>query len=88
MLAAATRVLYHGAFLQPAWAAMSSNLLGELPVLPDVERLIVLVDHDAAGEAAAKVCIDRWTRAGRTVVRLTPKRQGADFNDLVLERVS
>jgi DNA polymerase len=88
VLAAATRVLYGGAFLQPAWAATSSGLLGQLPVLDDVERLIVLVDHDEAGRTAADACIQRWIRAGRTVVRLTPKRAGADFNDLVLERTS
>jgi DNA polymerase len=87
-LAAATRVLYRGVFLKPAWAAMSSDLLARLPVLPDVKRLIVLVDHDEPGRAAADACVDRWTRAGRTVIRLTPKRQGADFNDLVMERVS
>jgi hypothetical protein len=86
VLAAATRVLYRDAFLQPAWAAMSSQLLSRLPVLPDVERLIVLVDHDDAGETAAKACIERWTHSGRTVIRLTPNRAGADFNDLVLER--
>jgi hypothetical protein len=88
VLAAATRVLYRDGFLQPAWAAMTSALLSRLPVLPDVERLIVLVDHDDAGEAAANACVDRWTRAGRTVIRLTPKRRGADFNDLVTERAS
>jgi hypothetical protein len=27
-------------------------------------------------------------RAGRPVIRLTPKRQGADFNDLVRERTA
>jgi DNA polymerase len=88
VLAAATRVLYQGAYLQPAWAAMNSGLLGQLPVLDGVERLILLVDHDAAGRAAADACIQRWTGAGRTVVRLTPNRQGADFNDLVMERAS
>jgi DNA polymerase len=88
VVAAATCVPYHGAFLQPAWAAMSSALLAKLPVIPGVEQLILLVDHDAPGRAAADACIGRWTRAGRTVVRLTPKRQGADFNDLVLERAS
>jgi Toprim domain/CHC2 zinc finger len=83
-LAAATRVLYHEAFLQPAWAAMSSEMLANLPVLPGVEQLIILVDHDDAGRAAADACVARWNHAGRTVVRLTPKRQGTDFNDLVL----
>ena len=88
VLAAATRVLHRGTFLQPAWAAMSSDLLGKLPVLPGVEQLTILVDHDTAGRAAADVCADRWMRAGRTVICLTPKRPDADFNDLVLERVS
>jgi DNA polymerase len=86
-LAAATRIPYRGAPLQPAWSAISSGGLSQLPVIPGVERLILLVDHDANGEgqAAAARCVDRWTRAGRTVVRLTPKRAGTDFNDLVMK---
>jgi hypothetical protein len=43
------------------------------------------VDHDRAGKEAALRCAHRWQRAGRTVVRLTPTRVGADFNDLVME---
>jgi Toprim domain/CHC2 zinc finger len=82
-LAAATRIPYHGAPLQPAWSALSTNLLERFPVLSGVERLIILVDHDFAGKAAAASCAERWQRASRTVVRLTPKRAGADFNDLV-----
>jgi DNA polymerase len=85
VLAAATRVVHRGEFLQPAWAAMSSDLLGKLPVLPEVERLTVLVDHDDPGRAAAKLCQERWTAAGRSVVCLTPSHQGHDFNDLVLK---
>ena len=85
VLAAATRILYRGAPLQPAWAALSGGSLGKLPVLSGVERLILLVDHDEAGSAAAVLCAERWNRAGRTVIRLTPKRAGADFNDLVTE---
>jgi DNA polymerase len=85
-LAAATRIPYRAAPLQPAWSAVSSGGLSQFPVIPGVERLIVLVDHDGNGEgqAAAERCRERWTRAGRTVVRLTPKRAGADFNDLVM----
>jgi hypothetical protein len=84
VLAAATRIPYRGAPLRPAWSAVSAGSLGNLPVLPGVERLIVLVDHDEEGRAAAKRCADRWQRAGRTAIRLTPKRAGADFNDLVM----
>ena len=85
-LAAATRIPYRGAPLQPAWSAVSSGKLGTLPRSAGVERLIILVDHDGNGEgqAAAVRCMERWTRAGRTVVRLTPKRAGADFNDLIM----
>jgi DNA polymerase len=83
-LAAATRIPYRGAPLQPAWSAVSSGGLRRFPVIPGVERLIVLVDHDGEGQAAAARVMERWTRAGRTVVRLTPRRVGTDFNDLVM----
>jgi hypothetical protein len=86
VLAAATRIPYRGASLQPAWSTLTSGKLSTFPVLPGVERLIILVDHDinGAGQLAATVCSERWSRAGRTVVRLTPARAGADFNDLVM----
>jgi DNA polymerase len=85
VLAAATRIRHRGASLQPAWSMVSSHALGRLPVIPGVERLIILVDHDEAGLTASGTCMDRWIRAGRGVIRLKPKRAGADFNDLVME---
>jgi Toprim domain-containing protein len=89
-LAAATRIRRWGALLQPAWSAVSSGALGHLPLIPGVTRLIILVDHDrnGAGQAAALQCAERWSRAGRTVVRLTPEEPGKDFNDLALEMAS
>jgi hypothetical protein len=84
VLAAATRIPYRGAPLQPAWAVLSASALKYLPVLPGVERLILLVDHDRAGIDAAASCANRWQRARRTIVRLTPKLAGTDFNDLVM----
>jgi hypothetical protein len=84
VLAAATRVLYRDAPLQPAWSLLSAGALERLPILPEVERLIVLVDHDDPGKNAAASCANRWQRTNRTVIRLTPKRAGADFNDLVM----
>jgi Toprim domain/CHC2 zinc finger/DNA polymerase family A len=84
VLAAATRILYRDAALQPAWAVLSAGALERFPALPGAERLIILVDHDPAGKNAARNCANRWQRANRNVVRLTPKQTGADFNDLVL----
>jgi DNA polymerase len=84
VLAAATRIPYRDAPLRPAWALLSAGALAWLPVLPNVKRLIILVDNDDAGKTAAHDCSNRWTRSGRTVVRLTPECAGADFNDLIL----
>jgi len=84
VLAAATCIRYEGAPLRPAWALGSSGPFAQFPVLAGVERLILLIDHDDAGIAAANVCTPRWTRARRTVVRLMPDEAGADFNDLVM----
>ena len=86
-LAAATRISRWGSLLQPAWSAVDAGRLGNLPLIDGVERLVILVDNDlnGAGQAAALRCAERWSRAGREVVRLTPKRRGFDFNDLVRE---
>ena len=91
VLAAATRIFHHGAPLRPAWSAVSSGSLGKLPLVPGVERLLILVDHDVNGEGqrAAARCTERWSRAGRSVIQLKPKRPGDDFNDVIMRgRVS
>ena len=89
-LAAATRISRWGSLLQPAWSAVDAGRLGSLPLIDGVERLVILVDNDlnGAGQAAALRCAERWSQAGREVVRLTPKRPGFDFNDLVREMAS
>jgi phage/plasmid primase-like uncharacterized protein len=88
VLAAATRIPYRDAPLRPAWSAVSDGAIGRFPIIPTVERLVILVDHDTngAGQAAARRCAVRWSRAGHTVVRLTPDNPDTDFNDLILER--
>jgi hypothetical protein len=86
-LAAATRIPYAGSPLTPAWAALSSQKLGTLPVIPGVERLILLIDndHNQEGQTAAALVAARWRSAGRTVVPLMPEAVDTDFNDLVLK---
>jgi len=88
VLAAATRIPYHSAPLTPAWSVVAEGGLRRLPVLPDVARLILLVDNDEnnVGQSAAEVCRRVWRSAGRTVVPLMPKQRGWDFNDVVLGR--
>jgi Toprim domain/CHC2 zinc finger/DNA polymerase family A len=88
VLAAATRISYRGALLTPAWSAVAKGGLGKLPVLPGVQRLVLLVDNDANGEGqkAAESCRQIWRAAGRAVAPLVPKQAGWDFNDVVLRR--
>ena len=86
-LAAGTRMQFHGGPMRPAWAAGSSSNMAKLSVLPGIEQLVLLVDHDGAGQSAAKICRQTWSEAGRDVVRLRPRRPGADFNDLVLDKL-
>jgi hypothetical protein len=87
-LAAATRVFYRNAPLTPAWSAIARGGLGSLPVLPDVSKLVLLVDNDENGEGqkAAAHCREIWTAMGRTVSALVPKQVGWDFGDVVLGR--
>jgi hypothetical protein len=84
VLAAATRIPYEDALLRPAWAALSSEALGQFPLLPSVRRLIILVDHDPPGKTAASLCAGRYERAGRSAIQLTPDEPGFDFNDVIL----
>ena len=66
VLAAATRLSYRNTPLQPTWSLLSAGAIERLPILPGVERLIILVDHDDAGKNAAAICANHWQRAGRT----------------------
>jgi hypothetical protein len=85
---AATRVLYMGTMLQPAWALCDATNLASFPPLPEVEHLTILVDHDTSrtGENAAEACMRRWTTAGRSVELLKPRKVDTDFADLVRQK--
>jgi hypothetical protein len=68
VLAAATRLSQ-----RPAWSAISAPMLEKFPVLPGVEQLVILVDHDDAGKQAASKCMNKWRCAGRHVRQLMPR---------------
>jgi len=86
VLAAATRPdqISYDTPLLPAWATLSADALGRFPLIPNIGRLIILVDHDPAGKTAASYCTGRWERAGRKTIQLTPDEPGFDFNDIVM----
>jgi hypothetical protein len=70
--------------LRPAWALGSAGAIAAFPVLPGVEVLTILVDHDASGtgERAAEECARRWIAAGREVVRIVPRGVDNDIDDV------
>jgi hypothetical protein len=75
---------------RPAWALGSAGAIRAFQVLPGIDCLTILVDHDnpdrngrQAGHEAAWECSKRWMTAGRDVRSIVPRRIGADMADLV-----
>jgi putative DNA primase/helicase len=84
--------------LTPVWATISAHNLAQFPVLPGIEGITILCDHDLpnpktgrrAGIDAALALIDRYTEAGfdadRDIRVIFPDREGQDVNDVVLQK--
>ncbi len=64
---------------QPLWSVYSERALERFPVLPGIEALTILADHDGAGLSAAQACAERWVRAGVECFIRWPKRLGHDY---------
>jgi putative DNA primase/helicase len=73
---------------RPAWSVGDAAGIAKFPVLPGVEALTILVDNDESGTGQRRAieCSDRWTKAGREVLRVIPRRSGDDLNDIVRKR--
>jgi hypothetical protein len=71
--------------LRPIWSTGTTSLLKAFPVLPGVECLTVLADHDhnGAGEHAAGIAVRRW-RDARREARILRRRDPGDLNDAVM----
>jgi putative DNA primase/helicase len=69
----------------PAWALGDANNVRHFPVVPGIECLTIIVDHDESGtgQRATLDCSSCWTSAGREVFRVIPDRCGQDMNDVV-----
>lgn len=69
----------------PVWSVLNAAGMRAFPLLAGIETLVIGVDHDAAGEAAARVVTARWHGAGRVVLLIEATATGDDLND-VLQR--
>jgi hypothetical protein len=67
----------------PAWAVGSAGAVANLPVLPRIERLILIAENDEsdASRRATDRCGGRWLRVGRKVTRIWPEQGCSDLND-------
>jgi hypothetical protein len=80
--AVAANVLGYG----PAWALGSAGAVATLPVLPQIDRLILLEESNDASCAAVDRCGRRWLRAGRKVIRVSPDQGCDDLNDELISK--
>ena len=80
--AVAANMLGHG----PAWALGSAGAVANLPVLPGIERLILLQENNDVSRNAVDRCGKRWLRAGRKVSRVKPHQERDDLNDELISR--
>jgi hypothetical protein len=73
--------------LRPMWSTGSTSLMRSFPVLPGIEALTIIADHDAsgAGEAAAQEAASRWRAAGCEARILRPRALG-DLNDMIQQQ--
>ncbi len=72
----------------PYWSAIAcGNLAASLVLPPSVRSVVIATDNDEPGRRAAFQAARRWRGEGRTVRIATPDKPGADFNDLLRERI-
>lgn len=65
------------------WATIDAGHLAQFPALAGIEMLVIAVDNDPAGLAAATACADRWVDAGKAVLLTTQAEN--DLNDSLKE---
>jgi putative DNA primase/helicase len=70
----------------PVWSLLTAGGVAAFPVLSGIETLWIAVDNDPAGITAADACAERWRAAGREVIKVRPREERADLNDVVRRR--
>lgn len=70
---------------KPVISMVDAGNLAQLPVMPGVDELLIAVDRDKAGIAAAMECASRWHAAGVRVEIAKPPKNKTDLNDVAKE---
>ena len=68
----------------PIWATLSTSGMQEFPVLNGINAITIFADADDAGRNAARACAQNWANSGREAIIHTPRKEGADWNDEVM----
>lgn len=68
---------------RPVWAAIDAGNLAAFPVLQGIQTLLVAVDGDEAGRAAAENCASRWSKSA--TVKLIQCADGEDIADVAVQ---
>jgi putative DNA primase/helicase len=69
-----------------AWACIDAGKLAAFPVLPGIDGLTIVADHDEAAMKAADACAARWHETWAEVRVWRARAPKADFNDWMLGR--
>ena len=78
-LAVMTAMKREGRIVLPVWPALNAGNMGNLPLVPGLERLTIYIDADAAGRKGGGNLAARWHAAGRGVFIATPA--AGDWNE-------
>jgi hypothetical protein len=69
------------------WATLGTERFALVAPPPGVRRLILFLDNDAGGRRAEKLAREAHGCADIEIDARYPRRPGADWNDVLLERV-
>jgi putative DNA primase/helicase len=72
----------------PCWATLGTERFARVALPPSVKRLILFLDNDPGGRRAEKLARDAHRGSGLEIDASYPADAGADWNDVLLQRVA
>lgn len=77
-------------FDMPAWSCLTAGGLEAVQLPETIRKIVIAADNDPSGtgQRAAEVLARRLAREGRAVRIALPDTPGADFNDILRQRIA